>query len=85
MKTLHLIALAAFAIPAFAADDNTARMRAGPNASSEGGATLGQTGVRSNAGDSARPETNAPAKPRPRAERKKAEAPTVTTKKAELN
>ena len=81
MKTSILIVLAAFALSAFAADDNTARMRAGPNASTEGGTTLGQTGVRSNAGDGARPEPARPAKPRPRAEPKKDRAPADTARK----
>lgn len=77
MKIAMLIAFAAFAFPAAAADDTTARMRAGPNSSTEGGASLGQTGVRSNAGDTARrdstgevairPPRDREAKPRPKA------------------
>ena len=59
MKSFVSIGIVALALslPAGAADDSTARHRAGPNASTEGGASLGQTGVRSNAGDAARPDS----------------------------
>jgi hypothetical protein len=49
MRKLVSIAIcglaAAFALPATAADENTAKARAGANASVEGGAALGGTGV----------------------------------------
>ena len=48
MKTLALLVLAAFSLPALAAGED-ARARAGANASVEGGATLGDTGINSGA------------------------------------
>ncbi len=44
------LAAAAFALPAAAADEKTAKNRAGANASVEGGAALGATGVQGGAG-----------------------------------
>jgi hypothetical protein len=43
------LAAAAFALPAVAADEGTAKARAGANASVEGGTSLGGTGVSSGA------------------------------------
>jgi hypothetical protein len=62
MKKLVSIALcsfaaAAFGLPALAADETTAKNRAGANASVEGGAALGGTGVQSRAGGTAKQET----------------------------
>jgi hypothetical protein len=53
------LAAAAFALPAAAADENTARSRAGANASTEGGASLGATGVTTQPGTAPRAGDNA--------------------------
>jgi hypothetical protein len=52
--TLCSLAAAAFGLPAAAADENTARAKAGANASVEGGAALGTTGVNTQSGGTAR-------------------------------
>lgn len=49
-------AAAAFALPAVAADEKNAKNRAGANASVEGGAALGGTGVQSGAGATVKQE-----------------------------
>jgi hypothetical protein len=74
--TLCSVAAAAFSLPAAAADESTAKNRAGANASVEGGVALGGTGVSGGAsaqtGDTqARRDNKEEDKRKQRAQRKK--------------
>jgi hypothetical protein len=59
-------------VPAAAADEDTAKARAGANASVEGGTSLGSTGVRSDAQTGSAPRTRSNEdKPKPKARAKR--------------